>query len=747
MRSLLLCLAATTLVSAHAAARAAPDAPAGSTSRSSEAARWRSEASAVSIVRDEWGIAHVSGRSDADAVFGAMYAQAEDDFHRIEHNYLVALGRLAEAEGDSATYSDLRQRLFIDPDELRRAYGHSPEWLKSLMRAWADGLNFYLSVHPEVKPAVITHFEPWMALSFTEGSIGGDIESIDLHRLAQFYPDEDAPRAAIATQGLVQPGTMQPGAEEVSLGGSNGFAIAPRLSATGHALLWINPHTSFYFRAELQMASDAGLDAYGASTWGQFFIYQGFNPHNGWMHTSYGGDAIDEYAETLVDSASKRFYRYGGSLRPVQALSVSVKVKRGAGFVTRRFTVYRTHHGPIVRADGDKWIAVKILMDPVHALEQSYLRTKTTDYASFRKTQDLRTDTSNNTVYADADGNIAYFHGNFIPKRDPRFDYTRPVDGSNPATEWQGPHALEDTITLLNPSNGWIQNTNNWPFSAAGSQSPKRENYPAYMWTQGENPRGLHAVEVLEHIHDVTLERLIAAGYDPHLTAFEALLPPLLDAYDGLAADDSRRHGLQEPIAALRAWDRRTSADSEAETLAIFWGKALLDANRERARAAHQTTYDFLLEHLTDQERLEALGAAVALLEQDFGRWRLAWGEVNRYQRLTGDIVQPFDDLRPSLRVGFAPGQWGALASFDSTKPRATKRIYGAEGNSFIAAVEFGPTVRAKALMAGGESGDPASPHFRDQAQMFCEGRFRDVWFSAQDVMAHAQRRYHPGDP
>ncbi len=693
-------------------------------------------------MRDEWGIAHVFGRSDADAVFGAMYAQAEDDFPRIERNYLVALGRLAEAEGDAATYSDLRQRLFVDSGELRRAYGQSPGWLKSLLRAWADGLNFYLSVHPAVKPAVIARFEPWMALSFTEGSIGGDIESIDLGRLAQLYPEDDAPTAALATRLPAEHDT-----EAISLGGSNGFAIAPQLSATGHALLWINPHTSFYFRAELQIASEQGLDAYGAATWGQFFIYQGFNTHNGWMHTSYGGDAIDEYAETLVDSAGKRFYRYGGSLRPLEAVSVRVKVKRGTAFVTRRFTVYRTHHGPIVRADEDHWIAVKILVDPVHALEQSYLRTKTTDYASFRKTQDMRTDTSNNTVYADADGNIAYFHGNFIPKRDPRFDYTRPVDGSNPATEWQGRHSLAETITLFNPSNGWIQNTNDWPFSAAGAMSPKRENYPRYMWTRGENARGRHAVEVLEHIHDLTLDGLIAAGYDPHLTAFEALLPGLLEAYDRLGDDDSRRRELEAPITALRAWDRRTKADSEAETLAIFWGQTLLDANSERARAAHVSTYDFLLEHVNDEARLEALGAAVARLEQDFGRWRLAWGEVNRYQRLSGDIVQPFDDLRPSLPVGFAPGEWGALASFDSLKPRTTKRIYGSVGNSFIAAVEFGPTVRAKALLAGGESGDPASAHFSDQAQMYCEGRFRDVWFSTRDIMAHAQRRYHPGEP
>jgi acyl-homoserine-lactone acylase len=333
MRSFLACLAMTALASAHAAAAGAPAAR--GDSRSSEATRWRSEAAAVSIVRDEWGIAHVYGRSDADAVFGALYAQAEDDFHRIEHNYMAALGRLAEADGDPAIYRDLRQRLFIDPDELRRVYGQSPGWLKSLMRAWADGLNFYLSVHREVKPEVIAHFEPWMALSFTEGSIGGDIETIDLRRLAQFYPAENAPTAAAATLGSVEARR-----EEVSLGGSNGFAIAPQLSASGHALLWINPHTSFYFRAELQMVSEEGLDAYGAATWGQFFIYQGFNAHNGWMHTSYGGDAVDEYAETLVDSGGTRSYRYAGRLRPVQAVPVShaswTDCPRGRGPMDRR---------------------------------------------------------------------------------------------------------------------------------------------------------------------------------------------------------------------------------------------------------------------------------------------------------------------------------------------------------------------------------------------------------------------------
>ncbi len=697
-----------------------------------EAARCRLEAGAVEIIRDHWGIAHVHGHSDADAVFGVIYAQAEDDFRRVEHNYLVSLGRLAEAEGDSAIYEDLRQHLFIDDDYLRRQYRYSPPWLQALSSAWADGLNCYLASHPQVRPLVITHYEPWMALSFTEGSIGGDIESVDLRALAAFYGRGRKPATRLLPN------------EDAAATGSNGFAIAPSDSASGHALLWINPHTSFYFRAELQMTSDAGLNAYGALTWGQFFVYQGFNEHNGWMHTSYGGDAIDEYAETVVRKDGALYYRYSGALRPLTMSRVVIHYLHDGGLAVRTFTVYRSHHGPIVRAAGGKWIAVKLLIDPVPALEQSYLRTKTMDYAAFRKTQEMRTDTSNNTVYADQNGTIAYFHGNFIPKRDPRFDYTRPVDGSNPATEWQGPTPLDQTIMLRNPPSGWIQNTNDWPFSAAGPYSPKIADYPRYMWSTRENPRGIHAVQLLQSVHHLTLDGLIAIGYDSRLTAFDVLLPPLLRAYDRLGADDPRRAGLQGPIAALNAWDRRTGVDSVPTTVAILWGQTLIDRTQAAARAAAEPAYDYLVEHLSDAERLDALASTVDGLRRDFGRWQLPWGALNRYQRLNDDIVQPFDDAKKSLPVGFAPSKWGALASFDSSAPRLTKRIYGSVGNSFVAAVEFGRVVRAKAIMTGGESGDPASPHFADQALMYTQGKFRDVYFTRADVLAHAVRRYHP---
>ena len=286
MKKLALVLAAVCAAYALQAASNRPLEPQGAAPASSVAA-WEQRAQGITIIRDTWGIPHVYGKTDADAVFGVMYAQAEDDFNRVETNFLNAMGRLAEAEGESAIYRDLRMKLFIDPVEIKAQYEKSPAWLKALMNAWADGLNYYLHTHPAVKPRVITRFEPWMALTFSEGSIGGDIEKVNLGQLEAFYGGGQAKAPA-----------EEPDADFVEPSGSNGVAIAPANTAAGRALLLINPHTSFFFRAEAQMVSEEGLNAYGALTWGQFFIYQGFNDRTGWMHTSSSVDAVDEYAET-----------------------------------------------------------------------------------------------------------------------------------------------------------------------------------------------------------------------------------------------------------------------------------------------------------------------------------------------------------------------------------------------------------------------------------------------------------------
>ena len=699
-------------------------------------ARWQRRARAVTIVRDDWGIAHVRGRTDADAVFGMIYAQAEDDFNRIETNYLNSTGRLAEAEGERAVWQDLRMKLFIDPDSMRAKYAASPAWLRRLMDAWADGLNYYLHTHPAVKPRVIARFEPWMPLSFSEGSIGGDIESVALDALEAFYGDSAGrPRPPEASAGPKEPT------------GSNGFAIAPANTVNHRALFLINPHTSFFFRSELQMTSGEGLDAYGAATWGQFFIYQGFNDRLGWMHTSTGADAVDEYAETVVRRDGRLFYRYGREERPLVSRTISVPYRTASGMAAKTFTVYRTHHGPIVRAAGGKWISIRLMEKPVEALSQSFLRTRARSLAEYRKVMELHANSSNNTVYADADGHIAYFHPQFVPRRDDRFDWTRPVDGSDPATEWHGVHGVEDSPHVVDPPGGWIQNTNNWPWSAAGPDSPKRERYPKYMDQAGESPRGLHAIRVLHGRRDFTLDRLRDAAFDSYLPAFARLLPPLLAAYDSAPGGDPLKARLAQPIEVLRAWDYRWSGTSVATSLAVFWGDTLGAITVGAAGAAGLPVYDYMTTRATTGERLGALAAAAGRLARDFGTWRTPWGEINRFQRLTGDIVQPFSDAGPSRPVPFTSARWGSLASFEARTYPGTKRRYGTYGNSFVATVEFGKdSVRARAVTAGGESGHPESRHFNDQAGRYAGGNLRAVYFYPGQLRGHTERTYHPGE-
>lgn len=702
---------------------------------SPEVTAWQQRAAGITIVRDDWGIPHIAGKTDADAVFGLMYAQAEDDFNRVETNFLNAQGRLAEAEGEGEIYRDLRMKLFIDPADMQAQYAKAPEWLKALMDAWAGGLNFYLATHPEVKPRVITRFEPWMALTFSEGSIGGDIERVNLRELEAFYGGGAKPQAS--ADDFTQP------AEPT---GSNGFAVAGPNTASGKAMLWINPHTSFFFRHEAQVTSSEGLNAYGALTWGQFFIYQGFNEKAGWMHTSSSVDNIDEYLETIVKKDTGIFYKYGAEERPVMTGTITVPYKTATGMAQKQFTIYRTHHGPIVREVDGKWVAIRLMNEPLIALTQSYSRTKTKNLAEFKQVMDLHTNSSNNTVFADAEGNIAYFHSNFIPKRNPKFNWSRPVDGSDPATEWGELMTVDESPNMFNPANGWIQNTNNWPYSVSGPLSPKRKDYPAYVDAGSENPRGVHAIMVLDGKKGFTQESLIAASFDSYLPELAVQLPLLLKDYDRLHASSPLKVGLADAVKALRGWDYRWAVASVPTSVAVFWGEDVWRRVTPEARKAGMPVYDFLRTKATGEQRLASLAAAVDKLAADFGKWDTPWGDINRFQRLTGDIVQPFNDAGASIPVGFTSARWGSLASFGARAYPTTKKWYGTSGNSFVAVVEFGDTVSARAVTAGGLNSVPGSKHFNDQAERYASGNLREVYFYPKQLEGHTERTYKPGE-
>lgn len=688
------------------------------------------QAKSVSIIRDQWGIPHIEGKTDADAVFGLMYAQCEDDFARVEMNYIEKLGRMSEVKGEEEIYNDLQIKILINESEAKAEYLKAQPWLKKLLNAYADGVNYFLAKNPKVKPKLLMKFEPWYPLLWTDGSIGA-ISTADLQmsELKAFYGNEKSVGSIKLNEDYQQTG-------------SNGFAIAPKLSRSKNAMLYINPHTTFYFRPEVHVKSNEGLNAYGAVTWGQFFVYQGFNEYCGWMHTSSNADVADTYLEKIVKKNEGYYYEYEGKLRKVTSKRVEIKYLKDGNTFNRTFEVYFTHHGPIMAKRGDNWVSLKSYNRAQKSLEQSWLRTKAKGFEDYKKAMDMKANTSNNTVFADKYGNIAYWHGNYVPIRDNSLNWAKPQDGSLASTEYRGLHPVDEVVHVYNPKNGWIQNCNSTPFTASAQDSPKRTEYPAYMAPDGENFRGINASRLLEKAEKIDLEELIALGYDNYLSAFEVLVPSLRKIKTENAV-------LNEAIKLLLNWDFRNSETSIETTLAIEWAQKLSPAIRkiyvDQGENDQVTTTKRFAEVATENELLEPLEKTVNDLIEKYGTWKVKWGDINRFQRRNGELTTEFDDNSPSIPVGYASALWGSLPSFNSRYYANSKKRYGYSGNSFVCAVEFGDKVKAKSVLAGGNSGDKYSKYFNDQGEMYSKGIFKDILFYREDILKNAVRTYQPG--
>ena len=654
-------------------------------------------------------------------------------------NYIEKLGRMSEVKGEGELKNDLYVKLIIDSAEAVADYKKSPAWLQKLLNAYADGINYYLYKHPQVKPVLLNRFKPWYQLLWTDGSIGaistGDVTEDDVKN---FYLGTDAP--VTIRKNLFEENTI----------GSNGFAVSPSRTESHNAILYINPHVTFYFRPEVQVVSDEGLNVYGAVTWGQFFIYQGFNQYCGWMHTSSNVDVADTYIEKITKKANRYFYEYDKKQLPVKQKSITLRYKDGDAVRTKVVTAFYTGHGPVMAKRNGQWISVKSYNRSLTSLIQSWQRTKTKGFEDYKKVMELHANTSNNTVFADYKGNIAYWHGDFVPRRNKKFNWAHEVDGSTSATEWKGLHTTDEIVHVYNPATGWIQNCNSTPFTVSGSSSPKKEDYPAYMAPDGENFRGVNAARVLNSEKAFTIDKMIAAGYDRKLSAFEILIPALVSFFEkNISQSDSLYQQLAEPVRILKEWDYTTAENSVATTIAIEWAQRLTTTLQriyiDEGWDDQVSLVKKFAATATKDELFPPLVSVINELKLKFGKWNIAWGEVNRYQRISGDINQKYSDEQPSLPVGFASAAWGMLPSYNSRYYPGTNKRYGVSGNSFICAVEFGKRIKAKSLLAGGESGDPSSPHFTDQLEMYTKGKFKDVLFYKEDVMKHAERTYHPG--
>ena len=671
----------------------------------------------VTIHRDRYGVPHVFGKTDPAAVFGFAYAQAEDNFFRIEDNYIKALGRRAEVEGVASVGPDQINRALEIPRLAREEYGRMPANVRALVDAFAEGLNFYLARHPDVHPRLLTRMEPWYPLAFIRYNYyqNGFLYSTGLN-------DNE-----------FQVGKNGRGIEAST--GSNGWVIGASRSASGHPMLFINPHLSFFGSGQVyegHVHSDQGWDFTGYTRFGFPFPYVGHNAYLGWVSTDNAADQADSYLETFDDPAHPLAYRYGTGYRMATAWQDTIRVKTDSGIVLRVLTLRKTHHGPLFGQPNGRQLAVRMAkLDGDGWLGEWYAMTRARNLAEMKRAMAPLNMLFGNVMYADRDGHTWYLYNGAGPRRSPEFDWESPVDGSNPATEWQGYHPMDELPQMTDPGTGWMQNCNTSPFLLSSEGNPDSTRFPRYMVTEGDNPRGLISRRILASTPTWTFEQWARVAFDTRVVMADSLLPLLARDFASLPRDSSESgRRLAEAMDTLAAWNHRADTGSVATTLFVRWRDLL--GNR--------------WDSLTPAARVQRLGVTQNILQRRFGRWTVRWGELNRLQRINEAVDQPFADDRPSVAVPGVSGGDGAVFTFYANDTRGQKARYGQAGGTYVSVVEFGPQVHALTVHTFGASGHPDSPHFFDQAPLYASGRFKPGWFTPAEVRANAERSYRPGE-
>lgn len=668
-------------------------------------------ASSVTIYRDTYGVPHVYGPTDASVVFGLAWAQAEDNFAHLEDNFIRSLGRAAEVHGEKALKDDQLARALEIPRLAREEYERAAPRMRALYDAYAAGLNLYLARHPETKPRLLGRFEPWYPLALLR---------------FKYYQVEFVGYAGLRSEDL----------SELPQG-SNAWAVGPGKSASGHPLLFINPHIGFFGLAlyyEAHLHSDEGWNFSGTGRYGLPFPYMGHNEALGWAYTDNFPDTGDLYVETFDDPANPLAYRYGDGHRTAVQWTEEIRVKTDRGLETRRATFRKTHHGPLLSRHEGKPVALRLAkLEEGGWFDQWYEMTRARSLAEMETALRRVAVPYMNMVYADRDGNIFYAYNGTVPLRSTSFNWRQPVDGSDPETEWQGYHAFDDLPRVKNPESGFVQSCNSTPFATTTAGNPDPADYPAYMvGPEPDNGRSRISRRILTAQEKFSFEDWSRAAFDTRVLEAETKIPELIAEWERLRREDAPRADALAPlIEELRDWDRIGRTGSVGMTLFRYW----LGGMTQQDAAA-------------DWPQVRALEEVRQDLESDWGTWKVAWGEVNRLQRAHWSGDEAFRDDRPSLPVPGGPGWLGIVFNFYTRQePTGTKRSYGTAGNSYVSVVEFGPAVRARSIVYFGQSGDPSSPHYFDQAPLYARGEFKPAWFTLEEIQAHLERAYRPGEP
>jgi acyl-homoserine-lactone acylase len=701
-------------------------------------------ARSVTIYRDSYGVPHIYGPTDASCVFGYIYAQAEDNFWQIEDSYIRALGRASEVYGERTLSDDMLNRALEIPRLAKAEYDRTTGRARELSDALAEGLNYFLAQNPQVKPRLITRFEPWYSFAFSRFTIyqqfiyGKSGLKVDEIKTAVQALDSSGAAAASTASALNIPlnGLDEPESEPIV--GSNMWTVTPSKSASGHALLFINPHLPFFGPGQWYeglVHSNEGWNMSGASFFGSPYPSIGHNEYLGWSHTVNDPDIVDLFIEKFDDAKNQLAYRYGSEHRAATEWTDTIKVKTDKGLDPKSFKFRKTHHGPIVAVREGKPLAIRLArLEEGGWVDEWYQMGKAKSMAEFKAAMARCAIPMFNAMYADREGNIFYVYNGAVPKRSTRFDWSKPVDGSNPEAEWQGYHSFDELPQLTNPKTGFLQNCNQTPFTTTSEGNPVKDSFPAYMTHESDNARARISRRILSTREKFTFEDWTRAGLDTTVIESETQIPELAGEWEKLKDKDAARAAkLADAITELKAWDRVSTIDSKAMTLFALWFERM-------AKLRGQKVND-------DWLKIRALEEVAADLTRDFGTWQVAWGEINRLQRIqSGGELEKFSDERPSLPIAGAPGPVGIVNNF-YTRPaeKGQKRRYGVAGTSFVSVVEFGPKVQARSLLVFGQNADPKSPYNFDQAQLYSKKQFKPAWFTLAEIKANSKRVYHPG--
>jgi len=706
-------------------------------------------AKTVTITRDSWGVPHIEAPTDAAVVFGMAWAQAEDNFWQIEEDYLSALGQSASVHGEAGLANDLVRAAFEVVRLSREEFEREPPERKALWNAWADGLNYYLRMHPEIRPRAIRRFEPWFPFAIFRAAWA--TTTIDGVRLRDVVATPVGAPTLVAGPRPAASATTTPTADDlmaaaapVPLEGepgmpiaSNAWAVAPSRTANGHALLFQNPHVGFFGggqRWELHIRSGEGWHVSGFAILATPIPRSGHNDHLGWTHTNTAADAADAWIERFDHESDPDSYRYGDGWRQAAAFEAAIDVSTTAGVERRKYRFLRTHRGPVIAGPDGRRFSVRIArFDEGGSLQQWYAMGRAHNLEEFQAALAATAFPISNTTYADDAGNIYYLHGNAVPRRDQQFDWSQPVDGAVPATEWQGFHSIDELPHLLNPAAGWIQNTNSTPFLAtADGSNLDAADYPSYMARETDNARARVSRRILSAEERWTFDEWQVAAFDTRVLEAEDAIPRIVDEWERLGARDPESASrIDETVEDLRTWDRVSTVRSTAMTSFVLWWERM---SRPGANEG-------------EWPRTRALRDVVDSLEAKWASTRVAWGEMNRLQRVHTSGNAPFDTAKPSLPVAGGPGALGIIFNVGTRTGPDGRHRYGVRGHTWVSVVDFGERPEARSIVTFGQSADPASPHWFDQASLFAVGRFKPAWFTREEVDADAQHRYHPGDP